>query len=186
MKILSKYKDYYDWEVSRFGIDDKMVLDRRQGFTDNEMAYENYDVIKIAICDFLYSGIYLNGKVLWEDEALELCEWSKWTKKYYIKDPEKRKFHYFGGIPFETKVPTEINQEENCPIVLVSERDNSNRSRFPNLKKYNIAGWYTSSEIFKDLYSWISKTKDKRTDIEKIDSHGFDKRKSFRNMKRDE
>lgn len=40
-----------------------------------------------------------------------------------------------------------------------------------------------------DIYAWLSRQKDidiedKQTDTEKILSHGFDKKRSFRNMKR--
>lgn len=50
MKIISKYKDYYDWCQSIFGIDDNIVLDRRvdELFNCENISNDSFNDVSIA------------------------------------------------------------------------------------------------------------------------------------------
>lgn len=192
MLIISKYKDYYDWLVGKYGIDKHIVLDRRKGRV--KKSYElksmdsfnrpSYDQIKVAICGTLYSGVYDHkGKFKWNEEIATI---GKVKKSYYGAKVEKVHWQRkdFTFLP----EPTTINQENNCPIVFVSGYRNQNHANFPYLKQLGISNWYSADKIYMDVYNWVSKNKeevavDNRTDIEKLQSRGFDKVTSFRNIK---
>lgn len=54
MKIISKYKDYYDYLAGlKFGIDNKIILDRTNGFVFKDYQLkpysDEYDTLKVAI-----------------------------------------------------------------------------------------------------------------------------------------
>lgn len=59
----------------------------------------------------------------------------------------------------------------------------------PFLKEFEMYRWLPADEAFQKIYTFISWMKDnppipnKQTDIEKVESHGFDKKTSFRNIK---
>lgn len=159
MKIISKYKDYYDYFVgAKYGIDNHVVLDRREGYVETFYSgevfaqYDDYSTYKLAICDTMYVGKF--------DNRTGVFTW--------VKDK-----------------PTSINQEENCPIVFVSGYINQQRRNYPCLREFKIASVYPADEIYQDIYNWILKSKennikDNRTNVEKLQSAGFDKRTSFR------
>lgn len=197
MKIISKYKDYYDYLVgAKFGLDNNVVLDRTKGIIiDNYLLkssyqFYNYKTIKIAICGKLYEGICdVDGNVYWNNNMIPFGEFKKdWkgNELFYINvGTDYRPILNPVSIhPIETK----INEEENCPIVFVTGNRNQNREIFPCLKNTKIASIYPPEKIFMDVYNWISKRNetnyiDNRTDIEKLEAKGFNKKNSFRKIK---
>jgi len=191
MLILSKYKDYYDYLVKKHEIDKKVVLDRREGFivspyvNTQDYEPEKYEQIHVAICGVLYVALRNSKRYYWLDEIKECGEYKKnWRGEYVViyDDGYRRK----ETIKIEKK-PTHINDKKNCPIILVSGRWHENGKEFPRLQDLELARIIPPGEIFLTIYSWLSKRNekvivDKRTDIEKIENAGFDKKTSFRNM----
>lgn len=200
MKILSKYKDYYDYLAgSRFGIDNKVVLDRRKGFVHKKhdfhifpcdarhpyrISTDNYIILKIAICGLLYEGLVGEKRqFFWGSKIKKVGEHrKKWGKGTSFSIPlNKRKYQ---TIDIES-TKTDINEKENCPIVFVSGNTNQHRQKYPCLKELGIASIYPSEKIYMDIYNWLSKRnehhyKDNRTDIQKLEAAGFNKKTSFR------
>ena len=67
MKIISKYKDYYDYLVGTYGEDPKLILDRREGFIlskdSTECKYQLYICGKII--DIYYILLDFLGLLCW-------------------------------------------------------------------------------------------------------------------------
>jgi hypothetical protein len=194
MKIISKYKDYYDYLVgSKFGLDDKVVLDRREGFVyKNPFSSNSIEIIKLAICDYLYYGIIYENNVYWGEERLKFI--SKSSKLFINTDDNKyflkREYLNYNreNSVFLDPIKTDININEDCPIVFVSGYRNQNLSKFPSLENFKLSKILPPEIIYVKIYNWLSKRNefhfvDNRTDIQKLESAGFDKKESFRNIK---
>lgn len=109
MKIISKYKDYYDYLKGIYGEDPKLILDRR-GFKDDIFnKYEEFlnskdpHLIKIKLGNNHYVGIWYNQKLYYGKELEQFIveedksKYNKWLakdfndKNLYIKLPELKK-----------------------------------------------------------------------------------------------
>ena len=88
MKIISKYKDYYDYLSGVWGIDPLIVLDRtsydhlvplNRGFGNEEYQF--------FICGKMISGYKLKGidKILFGDDLIPYTEINTYSKKRYFK-----------------------------------------------------------------------------------------------------
>jgi len=186
MKIISKYKDYYDYLVGQRGIDNKIVLDRREGIVLKGYDISKSSLVLVHICGITYTG-YTNSRGI-----------TYWAKNL-SKCGKKIKSFFRGTIEYEiilrdgakivinpTPVKTELNDKYNCSILI--SIGYSKVEKYPRLKDFNVGSFYPSEKIYNDLYNWISKRiepniKDNRTNIEKIKSAGFDVVHSFRNTK---
>lgn len=192
MKILSKYKDYYDYLSGIYGEDPKIVLDRRQ-FTKKE--FSRPEKITLYICGWIYEGYFYKDKFYWGDNL-------KLLGKYYDKSNDK---NYDFRFLRETKPFVEItnpdyrygevrvhvskykdnefiNLKENSPIIIQSLRNDY--SKFPILKDLGISSVLPAQELYLMLTEWLSpkeNTIDNRTNKEKILTNGFDLQTSFRN-----
>ena len=189
MLIISKYKDYYDYLSGINGIDRKVVLDRRKGFVlyPEEIYtkyHSGYDEITLAICDKLYTGLIGEERIYWLKEA-KSC--GKYERSYF---PSGYRLVYDTGFGRWDSInieitPTDINENTGCPVVLLGYEK---RLLFPRLSDLEVARIYPAEKIHQDIYNWISKRNepvitDNRTDIQKLESAGFDKITSFRNIK---
>lgn len=186
MKIISKYKDYYDYLQGIIGVDNKIILDRREGFVlskRNLIPFEEktYSIYKFAICDMLYDVVISHGgKIFHGKEILKIAKYQKFTKTYSINSS----IGYYASVKI-APVKTDINQLEKCPIVFCYNKE---KQHFPMLKNLGFPRILPAKELFISLYTWIEKQSnpiviDSRTNIEKIESAGFDKVTSFRNIK---
>ena len=202
MKIISNFKDYYDWCVSIYGIDDLYVYERKshsmtwlsnywthtsggsklethvKNYRDDsdmftvlpeEEQFEYNRVHQFLLCDTLYTVYYFDGKVVYHD----------------VKE-----------------LPHKPNTEVNCPVILwgmytdFGYRSHRRRSlreyvysnfttavKNPKLGDHNFGSIVPAEEMFIMIYNWLSRNKDipnKQTNEEKIESHGFDVKRSFR------
>ena len=83
------------------------------------------------------------------------------------------------------------NEKENCPILYKYNTNSLQFGRYPNLSDFNLNTFISPEDIYHMVSSWISEQKtksenkpDNRTDIEKLVGKGFDKKISFRNIKK--
>lgn len=115
MKIISKFKDYYDYLVGIYGVDEKLILDRTKFTSLRFEPTENTRLI-FYICGMRVEGIYKNGKFLYGDDLIPYCYYCNnkldsflAKDKYFVNDlyilkkPEKSKIDY--------------NEKYNCPIL---------------------------------------------------------------------
>ena len=202
MKILSKFKDYYDYLSGVWGIDPKIVLDRRE--FEHPEFYSHPKKIVLYICGKRIEGFH-DGNSTYFGETLskfgEITEPKKypaWRFTTYHRSPEPSRFVKFEyKSPFTTTVDYVINVDvtndlenhnikENCPILMVGIHSNK-ISRFPILEKLNVGSIFSPEVIYQMLVDWLSERNnelenrvDNSTDIEKLINKGFDKKCSFR------
>lgn len=187
MKIISKYKDYYDYLVGVNGEDPKLILDRR--LSNASYFYENYDTIELYICGTIHYGMYYDDKFHYGEDLLNFGEFE--NKKYcknsvdsVLIKPNTYKIVF--AIPINCiKDKDNFNIKYNCPILLKSYLKEF--KHFPKLKDLNVSSIYSAEEIFILLSNWLSNRlsekeniSDNRSDILKIESKGFNKITSFR------
>lgn len=192
MKIISKYKDYYDYLQGAYGIDDKVVLDRRTNSQPLISPYKpsehgKYSLLTFYICDRVYYVVLDYDGVCYSGNDLKLTG-AVWDEKFgSITIPGQ---FSFAGIPLKT----DLNIKLGCPIVLVKHcawnkgfYDPKSYWFYPKLEPFKLIKELPAVEIYTNLYTWIERNKvvaaqDDRTDIQKLEADGFDKKASFRNM----
>ena len=186
MKIISKFKDYYDYLQGIYGIDEKLILDRTK-YTPIPYTPSDFSTDKIIIGDYLIQGIWLNGKFHCGKDVEDLDIISNYNHpfgndiRYLIKSD-------FGSIELlkEPKLLTDSPAyQHNCSILI---KDWNGYKKNPILKEYSLYKVYSAFEIWNILSEFLGKLNDKhsqsiQTDKEKIISHGFDLKTSFRKIK---
>jgi len=206
MKIISKFKDYYDYLVGIYGIDEKLVLDRTD-FTITS-SYSDDSKVTFYICGLIIDGLYRNNKFYYGKELEQFAEprepisrryfrygfWKNPNDYYSIKTINiiSNKIEYLQLFKKPVIDKLDINEKLSCPILIL---DNINGkevyksykfSKFPILKDYNFPSVFTAEEIWIKIYNFLSKTRDipdTQTNKEKIIGKGFDYVHSFRNTK---
>lgn len=197
MKLLTKYKDYYDYLTGIWGEDPKLILDRRDG--DPKPLGEKYDFekdksykITLIICGKLIEGYRFNNKVYYGEDLLQFknVENSKWRQLGYPYITIKS-----GGSGLretETQYALEpvggyldINKKQNCPILI--KHNNDTYSKFPKLEELNLGSFIRATDLYNWIQEYLSKQLDESlnkvsilNDIQKLENKGFDKRTSFR------
>lgn len=188
MKIISKYKDYYDYLTGIYGVDPLLVLDRRVNNNSSVQLFGT-SVIDVTFCNYSYHYIF-------NPETKEVFYGSD-IKNFdgFIK--ERTRFFKRGGLIYDIEIkgrftspdkysiyaqPTKIVRPK-VPISISINRGTS--INFPKLEDVCFNKIIPPKEAYIKLSEWLSsgkkdKTVDKQTDKEKILSHGFDYKKSFR------
>lgn len=192
MKIISKIKDYYDYLQGIYGIDEKLVLDRTT-YT-HTIKYNDYDTIRIYLCDIQIEGMYYGGEFLYGDElkkySLSTNECVTNQYSHYTISP-RNSITYNVILKQPQKIINSPNDIENCPILISRfySRNNYGKdiclNKYPILKDYNLNKVFTPEQVFLMLSEWLGKEKiieNNQTDKEKILSAGFDLKTSFRKM----
>lgn len=207
MKIISKFKDYYDYLQGSYGIDEKLILDRTKFV--NRYPYGENAVVRFFICGMVIEGLFRDGK-FWYGKELELISstrksgkyWSN-NDKYYFVEPDKSKM--YGGpesevlkipTPFKTWIQTQKsisyrnktedicpNDKYDCPIIVSSYYGDGYEVN-PILSEYQFHKVFSAQDIWFMLTEWLGREKqikEMRSDKEKILSNGFDLKTSFRN-----
>jgi hypothetical protein len=194
MKIIDKRnrKDYYDYLTGIYGIDEKLILDRRGG--TNIQFYP--DVIRLHIAGYIVEGICIDKKFYY-GEALNKFKVKKdtrrWLSKHYKRNYDKSIAIKFQGSIWReewvylepVKSLDDMNIKENCPI-LIETGYNNDYSPFPILKEMNLGSFIKPEIIYQWLTEWLSnqifarEKSEPMTNNEKIISKGFDNKTSFR------
>lgn len=238
MKIIDKYKDYYDWMVSIYGMDPKIIYDRR-GSIKIDTNHNDSDFYSSQLC-----GQY--GKLKNENNTISIDTLLKlFSHKIYTKDDyEARWYRYFdkttpqnfyfvlqvGYVRYIFKVERFLNENNkivlkpslfkkddnvrkdysNAPIYLYGLQYNKWSNEFiedygndntritknpkpnllenPILNNTYITGFISPNEMWNNIYNYLISVNDKeiidtRTNDQHIESNGFDKKISFRNIK---
>lgn len=228
MKIISKFQDYYDYCVSRRGIDPHVVYDRRNGTTRAPIFSRHYlhsysgriDHVRFYIAGMVYDILLDNhaGRILHGQEAFEFISQDKDSKiQAVVSEMVVYKWYSIGGntlliqpVTFERFkeiynnpaliklksiksnddfIPhdTDPNDYFDAPVVFTeSPRSNYNFKTDAQLKAWGFASIVPAEQMFDLIYNWLLQRKEKtiqknnQTDKEKIVSHGFDLKTSFR------
>ena len=193
MKIISGYKDYYDYLSGVYGIDPLVVLDRRSG-TKVADPYIPSDrggtKVQLVICDMVYDG-WFDGEYHWGPEVIDVLS-PKQLEEYVIanKSRDKPYINMSTRSRYDTsmyiyikpyKSTGLINTKLQCPIILNADR--SSEQRYPILKDLSVQGILPPHDIYLMLSAWLAPKDnhiDTRTDKDKILTNGFDIKTSFR------
>lgn len=195
MKILSKYKDYYDYITGIWGEDPKLILDRRNG--NPKPLGEKYDFekdqsykITLIICGKMIEGYRFQNKIYYGQDLIQFKtdENDKWGGIDYpcvtIRENRRRysKNDYYALEPVDGYINT--NKKYNCPILI---EHNNTYSKFPKLEELNLGSFIRAEEIYIWIQEYLSKQLDESleqipflTDIQKLENKGFNKTTSFR------
>lgn len=202
MKIISKYKDYYDYLAGIYGIDEKLILDRTEFHITDQYLTNNSKVI-FFICGYQVDGLYRDGKFYYGEQLEQFVDkkepsrwrWYHWDSdrslSYSIKTNNTGRNEYSQFLKEPTLDKEKYNEIFNCPILIVDTFGKHKHagvkfSKFPILKDYGFSSVYSPDKIWLMIYDFLAKTKDipdTQTDKEKIISKGFDYKHSFRNTK---
>jgi hypothetical protein len=196
MKIISKYKDYYDYLQGVRGIDEKIVLDRSEGKSLKEEFPKDGDRHVFIICGERYEIYYFQTKYYTEEQLLTMGKMA--VRKsgsafgFEIIDipsesKTKKRYSRYGKY-WDLKWNNPFRKPEDftyikCPIVKFYGRDSYDFVEFPKLEDFNFGSIISAEEIWNKVYNWASQVPDhenNQTNSDKIVSHGFDLKESFR------
>lgn len=191
MKIISKYKDYYDYLVSKYGIDDKRVLDRTKFHPTKELYHcSGVGKVYIYICDFKIEVLEIGTRRVCGHNLEKYGRLvSSNTGDYYQIEGDRGLVNVLKDPQLDLKLKP--NTKHDCPILIATSgywhgsSDRLEFEKFPILKDYDIPNILDPDTIWCMLVDWLSREKqieNKLTDKEKIITHGFDKVTSFRKM----
>lgn len=213
MRILDKTKEFYDYVVSKYGIDNQIILDRRNKeehyFPDDIHNWIfNYlwntslhFVLEVGYVQYLFQVDYVEGKIqnvnivkIFES-ACQIIDyqrefWSahkiKTTYKFKVrKDLISCVTNFYNVEPLHRA----INHKE-VTIYTLRFDQLSNMSVRKNKEYVNLnpfAKFLDPEEVYQQIYNYLIskkdiKIEDIRSDVQKLESKGFDKKTSFRNL----
>ena len=196
MKILSKYKDYYDYLSGVWGEDPKLILDRRKGYPKPigekyQFQLDQSYKITLIICGRLIEGYRYQNKIYYGEELRQFAntENSRWNNIKYphitIHDGLRNWYSKDNTYTLEpVEGYDEINQKYNCPIL---KKKGSDYIEYPKLEELDLASFIKAETIYKWLSEYLARELDNNlekisdlTDVQKLENKGFDKVISFR------
>ena len=180
MKIISKFKDYYDYKVAEYGIDENLVYDRRlpMGVNIAIPQREWLTLDNAADDEALHSVLYVGNelvhlfatpsKVYTHDTLIKQLEASRGDNVFNLKD----------NPPF-----LDLKQ----PLLLIFNRDYRSENRathYLNLQELGVYldpdfVWQNIAQYLSYLKTQAEQSPELSNDL-KIESKGFDKKHSFR------
>ena len=219
MKIISPYKDYYDYLIGIYGEDPLIVLDRRNHKQPDWTFNHRYGYITepisskhtLFIGGWIVDFIHYDYKFYFGEDILNIPD-LKLKENYYFgfneniySDELKNDFWIFyqdgNSNPlkiFKNPVKINFNFTFSEIIALVKFQYNHKLSKYdytvlcsyPKLFDVNLNKFIKAETVYQWIYDYISQKnlekeqhQDLRTDIQKLEGRGFDKKLSFRNIK---
>ena len=212
MKIISGgKKDYYDFLSGIYGIDEDIVYDRRNSIVLKDFGYcknffskikDFHDLKKRKYKRYHYEGNKLvygvieEGVISYFVIEIGYYQYLFRTERYLDDNSEVQ-------IDVQLCHKIELKEKKSkAPISIIPVEYFGFFRETPEIKEYLIKQeaqnpilcdtWVTSyippEEIYNNVYNYLISIRepnivDKRTDIEKLESKGFDKKISFRNIK---
>jgi hypothetical protein len=195
MKIISKSKDFYDFLQGIYGMDEKRIYKRP---VTAKPLLTGSQVIAVYLCGEVIYGYY--------DEHTDRYYYGEELRQFdssssvYAEDDEKPdhvylkeklyRFHYDKTRVDIKPMPDvkKMNEKYGQPVGFKSSmlHNADYEFEYPKLKDINFNHYMDAKTIWLKITDWLS-PKDVplpiRPDKEKIVSHGFDYKTSFRKMK---
>ena len=212
MKIISKIRDYYDYLQNYFGIDELVVYDRRKSFPidinnyyigyglDNIFKKEKdktYDIKRRLVKGYGIKVPVMEGRFLYF--VVESGYYHYFFKvERYLDDNDSL---ILEPQLIEKKKISKDKKLSDCPLSICTDvtyyrykgtftvnKQSKNIVENPILKNTYVPKFIDAKEMWNNLYEYISSLRDKefedtRTNEQHIESHGFDKKISFRHRK---
>jgi hypothetical protein len=171
MKIIGGKKDYYDYLVSYYGYDDHIVYDRRK---TGEIDIKWADRFLFFICGEVIPVIKKGRDLIFDaDDSRLTNSWKNQFEKEWMLKWKK-----------QTKINAEMRQPVLCTVRTM--RNEKKEYFIPCLADFGFAAKIEAHEMYERIYAFLGWLKDNpappdnQTDKEKIVSHGFSTRESFR------
>lgn len=196
MKIISKYKDYYDYLQGIYGVDEKLVLDRRE--SDHPMYYQNGRHV-FVIGDLMVDVLHIDGKFYCGESDMIKLGGTKIENKsqpniinYRVEYLEQSSYFLKKEISTIRVTAHRKNRvDDNFNQYAIYKPESLNTCiPYPRLEQYGIQKVLKPHDIWVELSNWLGKqlTKNEPTvpigdDKIRIISAGFDLKTSFRNVK---
>lgn len=188
MKIISKFKDYYDYLKGIYGEDPKLVLDRTEF---NKLQYPGNGIDTFYIGDYKIQGYWKDGNIYFgkDVEKFHIEDRGYWWMSDYNKNEsyvvEDSYHNTFSCLKYPKKINNSPTYKENCPILKEYRKDEYIKN--PILKEYGFQKVFKAEEIWIILSEWLGRviTMNEKPvpigdDKTRILSHGFDLKTSFR------
>jgi hypothetical protein len=203
MKIISKYKDYYDYLQGIYGVDEKLVLDRRVDY--NPASYSTYNGVHVLfICGKVLEFICIKDKFYFGDDMAQFSEEipnSKWwwnikniKPTYLINCTNTRGAWNYNQIFYPHlsedvhglyKEVKELSKE--CPIFLYNPIRRDIQMEYPKLDELGINKMIPAHDMWIMLTEWLGQRITRNEpqqpigdDKVRLVSAGFDLKTSFR------
>ena len=207
MHIISKEKDSYDYLVGKWWVDKNITLDRTsfdnsirnvisdmenyKGYciTQKSWIYISHYLLKVGYKYFLvrsiedYDNFTINNELISSFECFD--------KR--IEGDDAIISLYMASVPCGQRIHQKISGISDDEYITSVADDALNKLSFYRLKTNfflgkNGFGFLDQEEVYLAIYSYLSSLKKDKESSQsndgKIVSHGFDKKKSFRKMKR--
>lgn len=183
MRIISKYKDYYDFYSGIYGIDNKIILDRREGFVPYVSEVSD-DTIILHVLDKMYMGYSPKGttEVFYGEELRKFA-----NKKVNRWLPKNANYVHLGehrGPFYLVPIDSDKNLKNDCPILIEKW---GGVSQYPRLSDLNFHKNIDPFNMWRQLSDWLSMriTEKENTELEMSDSDkavikGMDPKTAFR------
>lgn len=212
MKILDKCKEFYDYVVSIYGIDNDIILDRRNkedfDFPDNTYNWKYsyfsngslYFVLEIGYNQYLFKVDYIDGKkqnvqlVKVFESTCQIIDYKaefNVNYKHNVAYKLKHRKDLLSNVTnfYEVCLQTAISLKE-ITIETLRFDQLANRSTIKNKVYVNLnpfAKYLDPVTVYNQIYNFLLSKKDKkvvdsRTDVQKLESAGFDRKTSFRKV----
>lgn len=201
MKILSKYKDYYDFQIGVYGEDPNLLLDRRSG--NAKIILHDDTVVTLFVGNKVVQGVY-NGNQFYLGKEVEQFKIKndsrRWIHRFLYNDELTFDFHRGNGTVHQVIYHIEFENigskllpkyEKYCKDFAISMyMEDVGISPYPKLEALGINKIIDAKTLWNELSDFLSM---KKQEVEKsvpigddnlrIESHGFDLKTSFRNVK---
>lgn len=198
MKIISKYKDYYDYLSGIYGVDPRLILNREGSNVPVHSGPSTgnlYSIHTFYICGLAYDYLIdANGNFIFGDDLknvpglkVDPYPHHRNGKTHVVPIRPKIATRWQELIHLNIKpVKTKINDLENCPIICQTA-GRSEYYKWPILKDTVIPSLISAHDMWIKLSEWLSNKiiepdQPIGSDKIRIESHGFDLKSSFRNV----
>lgn len=165
MKIISKFKDYYDFLQGKYGIDELKVLDRT---LSKEQPYSEFDKdYDIIFCNTRYVREKIND----------------WFYKNHILNNNKYEFICNSTDNYAW---FKVNEFNNLKYPIYCKRYDKEHYNFC-LKNVKFNEVLSPEQCYLTIEEFLGKIKEEvpqtiPTDLDRFQAKGFDKKTSFRKM----
>ncbi len=195
MRIISKFKDYYDYLKGVYGEDPKLILDRTDFFSlDTPTATS---MCTLYIGDYQVDVIWIDGKA-YSGKDIEPFDtpvkkrrfswsWERYddTSHYRVKYKVGNTFYTLYPLRAPLRLENSPTYKENCAILYSDKKDEYIKN--PILREYDIQVTLPAYDVWLYLSEWLGRQitlNEKEVPIgddkTRILSHGFDIKTSFR------
>lgn len=197
MKIISKYKDYYDYLSGVWGEDPKLVLERTKEFVWNSPSTRSKYVLTFVIGGNMVQLYYSGENYYFGKDLKQFDESTKWSKKeghYRVNigyiDGRQNYMYVVDGVKSGYEF---LNDKYKCPILYNSESwycsdiTKEDFSTYPLLSSTPITKFVDATDVYRWIQEYLAKKvdqsqarQDNLSDVQRLVNKGFDKVTSFR------